>query len=94
MNLHGAVPQMTDHFSKHLPKRLAEALPRWLAVATHPDVADEIHTLRDDSVSYADRHDAMQRLAAAVEEATGSRPRNGPTWTTSEVYGPSRRRGS
>lgn len=79
----GAVGQMVDHFTKHLPRRIEDAAARWSTVSAHPDVPDLLQDLRNDDLSGPDRHQVMAELGEAVGDALGE-----DVWWAGDPDGP------
>ena len=84
--LHDAeVEEMVNHFVKVIPKRIANgATDRWGAVVAEDGVPDLLRTLRDDEVTGAGRHEALQELAERVGSVSGEHAEWGPLVDTDE----------
>lgn len=69
LELHeGSVEPMVKHFTGVIPKRCDDAAARWGLFASHPEVPDLIHHMRDDAISNNDRYQTLGALAAATRE--------------------------
>ena len=72
LELHeGIVDAMVNHFKKVIPSRSSDAVERWSAFVSHPDVPRLITLLRDDGISNEERTEYHVELIAAAEDVFG-----------------------